>query len=75
MFFNMQPKSNDIFLTYEEENMLWYSLEVPHWDISNEYPQHIFLWRNKKNTDQTLLMSSTTYIFMKKQEKYYVKLS
>ena len=25
-----------------------YSLEVPHWGASNEYPQHIFLWRNKK---------------------------
>ena len=29
--------------------MLWYSLEVPHQDTSNEYPQHMFLWRNKKN--------------------------
>ena len=26
-----------------------YSLEVPHRGTSNEYPQHIFLWRNKKN--------------------------
>ena len=29
--------------------MLWYSLEVPHWGASNEYPQHMFSWRNKKN--------------------------
>ena len=26
-----------------------YSLEVPPWGTSNEYPQHMFLWRNKKN--------------------------
>ena len=29
--------------------MLWYSLEVPQWDTSNEYQQQMFLWRNKKN--------------------------
>ena len=26
-----------------------YSLEVPWQGTSNEYPQHMFLWRNKKN--------------------------
>ena len=29
--------------------MLWYSLEAPHWGTSNEYPQHMFSWKNKKN--------------------------
>ena len=29
--------------------MLWNSLEAPDDGISNEYPQHTFLWRNKKN--------------------------
>ena len=29
--------------------MLWYSLEAPEWGASNEYPQHMFLWTNKKN--------------------------
>ena len=29
--------------------MLWYSLEVPHRGTSNEYAQHMFSWRNKKN--------------------------
>ena len=28
--------------------MLQYSLEVPQGGASNEYPQHMFLWRNKK---------------------------
>ena len=35
--------------------MLWYSLEAPRRGASNEYPQHMFLWRNKKalsSTDQ-----------------------
>ena len=29
--------------------MLWYSLEAPCQGTSNEYPQHKFLRRNKKN--------------------------
>ena len=29
--------------------MLWYSLEAPHRGASNEYPQHMFSLRNKKN--------------------------
>ena len=29
--------------------MLWYSLEAPRRGASNEYPQHMFSWRNKKN--------------------------
>ena len=29
--------------------MLWYSLEAPHQEASNEYPQHMFSLINKKN--------------------------
>ena len=29
--------------------MLWYSLEVPQQGASNEYPEHMFSSRNKKN--------------------------
>ena len=29
--------------------MLWYSLESTQRGDSNEYPQHMFLWRNKQN--------------------------
>ena len=29
--------------------MLWYSLEARRQGPSNEYPQHEFSWRNKKN--------------------------
>ena len=31
--------------------MLWYSLEVPRRGASNEYSQHMFLSRNKKNIE------------------------
>ena len=29
--------------------MLWVLLEAPRRGASNEYPQHMFSWRNKKN--------------------------
>ena len=29
--------------------MLWFSLEAPHQGASNEYPQHMFSWSNKKD--------------------------
>ena len=28
---------------------LWYSLEAPQQGTSNEYPDHMFSWRSKKN--------------------------
>ena len=34
--------------------MPWYSLEAPRRGTSNEYPQHMFSWRNKKNINQIL---------------------
>ena len=39
--------------------MLWYSLEVPQWGTSNEYPQHMFSSRNKKNIDTFWLEKKT----------------
>ena len=36
------------FLFLHENICYGYSLEVPHQGISNEYPQHMFFWRNKK---------------------------
>ena len=37
------------FLFLHENICYWCSLEAPQWGASNEYPQHMFLWRNKKN--------------------------
>ena len=40
----------NIFIS-PQKHMLWYSLEAPWQGTSNEYPQHMFSWRNKKNTN------------------------
>ena len=37
------------FLFLHENICCGYSLEAPHRGASNEYPQHMFLMRNKKN--------------------------
>ena len=46
--FLFHPKSTDNFLISPLKHMLWYSLEVPYRGTSNEYPQCMFSWRNKK---------------------------
>ena len=47
LFFN--PKILIFFLLLHENLCCGYWLEAPHWGTSNEYPHHMFLWRNKKN--------------------------
>ena len=37
------------FLLLSKNICCGYSLEAPHRGASNKYPQHMFLWRNKKN--------------------------
>ena len=49
MALKSQPKSTDIFLISPRKHMLWYSLEAPRGGASNEYSQHMFSCRNKKN--------------------------
>ena len=47
------------FFVFLHENKCYgYSLEVPHQGASNEYPQHMFLQKNKKNV-YTFLMKNT----------------
>ena len=41
------PQNN--FLYLHKNICCGYSLEAPHRGTSNEYPQHMFSWRNKKN--------------------------
>ena len=36
----------NVFLYLHENIGCGYSLEVPHWDASNENPKHMFLWKN-----------------------------
>ena len=40
-----------VFLFLNKNICCGYSLEAPQWGASNEYPQHMFLLRNKKNID------------------------
>ena len=42
-------KSSDIFHISAQKHRLWYSLELPSWGSSNEYPQSMFSSRNKTN--------------------------
>ena len=63
--------------------MLWYSLEAPRQGASNEYPQHMFSLRNKKDimwipplicsygTAVAKLMRAHNICFHRKLEKYY----
>ena len=48
-FFFFQPNSTDIFLPFCTNICCGYSLEVPCQGVSNEHPQHTFLWRYKQN--------------------------
>ena len=44
----LDPKVLIFFLFLHKNIGYGYSLEAPHRGTSNEYPQHIFSWRNKK---------------------------
>ena len=46
-FFNPKIQKSVLFL--HKNIRCGYSLEMPHWDTFNEYPQQMFSWRNKKN--------------------------
>ena len=41
-----------------------HSLEVPHCDTSNEYPQHIFSWKNKKKLSGYRLLSGVILSYL-----------
>ena len=42
--------------------MLWYTLEVPQGGTSNEYPQHMFLWRNYKKYQNFSVEKKASYL-------------
>ena len=59
---NFQIKKTDIF-HISAQNIDWvYSLEPPGWGSSNEYPQSMFLSKNKKNS-----------VYSCKPQFYYIK--
>ena len=43
-----RQKIIDIILISPWKNIFGYSFEVPFWGSSNEYPKHMFSWRDKK---------------------------
>ena len=44
----------NIFLFLQENICYGYSLEVPQWGTSNEYPQHMFFWKSKEKNSNTI---------------------
>ena len=56
-------KNSDIFHNSAQNIDCRYSLEPPHWGGSNEYPQSLFLSRNKKNN-----------VYPCKPQFYYMKM-
>ena len=72
--------SHIIFLLFFEENLCCgYSLEAPHQGTSNEYPQLMFLWRNKKDISIFWLKKAPYLLLWSKlcfwfKEIYYPKL-
>ena len=59
---NFQMKNSDIFHISAQNIDCGYSLELPHQGSSNEYPQSMFLSRNKKNN-----------VYPCKPQFYYIK--
>ena len=59
---NFQIKNSDIFHISAQNIDCVYLLEPPRWGGSNEYPQSVFLSRNKKNN-----------VYPCKPQFYYIK--
>ena len=55
-------KNSDIFHISAQNQDCGYSLQPPEWGSSNEYPQSMFLSRNKKNN-----------VYPSKPQFYYIK--
>ena len=53
-------KNYDIFLISAQNIDCRYSLEPPRWGGSNEYPQSMFLSRNKKNNVYPWMIGAIT---------------
>ena len=71
----MKGASRKLFFLFLHENIYCgYSLELPYWCASNEYPKYMFLWRNKKDIYTFCLkedgaLSGAIIIFLKKWKK------
>ena len=54
---------HNIFLISRQKHMLWYSLEAPQRGAFNEYPQHMFSLRNKKDIS-SFRMKKVSYLLL-----------
>ena len=61
-----------VFIFLDENICCGYSLEAPRRGASNEYPQHMFLSRNKKNIDTFWLKKSALSRAMDKYLSLFV---
>ena len=64
-FFFFFIMSFGILLILHEGIFYGYSLELPRWSLSNEYPKHIFLWGNQENVylDISIIFSYAEWLF------------
>ena len=53
-----------VLLFLHEKKHCGYSIEAPCQGASNEYTQHMFLWRNKKNIRIFLLKTKVPYLLL-----------
>ena len=59
-----------IFFLFLHKNICCgYSLEAPQWGASNEYTQHMFPWRNKKNIN---VFCWTGWIILSYENTFYI---
>ena len=64
------PASIDMFSHFStKRNLLWYLLVASCQGASNEYTQHIFSWRSKKNIAEVLLMSTRNMFLWRNKKK------
>ena len=54
---------HNIFHISRQKHMLWYSIEAPRQGTSNEYPQDMFLLRNKKDIS-SFRMKKVPYLLL-----------
>ena len=59
--FRQEEYTDKLFSYFSMKTYCRYSLEVPRWGTSNEYPQNMFLWKIKKNID-TCCLKKLSYL-------------
>ena len=61
------------FLFLHKNICCGFSLELPHQGDSKEYPQHMFLMRNKKNINEFSFEKKVSYLGLLQAGKHKIK--